>query len=67
MKAKIYTFNNLSSEAEQTVLSGDVNSENTLENQQNVAQVYTAVRVQNSFDYAAPAISLTAIRVKAKK
>lgn len=67
MKVKLSTFSNLSSEADQSVLTGDPNAENTFENAQKVVPTTTSIKVKNNFDYSAPAMSLTVIRIKAKK
>ncbi|MDR6562198.1 MULTISPECIES: alpha-L-arabinofuranosidase C-terminal domain-containing protein [unclassified Arcicella] len=64
MKVNLSTFKNYMSSAAQIVLSGNANAENTLEHPQNIAPVYSTVTVNKVFDYAAPAMSLTVIRIK---
>jgi alpha-N-arabinofuranosidase len=50
--------------AEKTMLAGDAEAENTFENPSNIVPVVTTLRVSKTFDYAAPAVSLTVIRIK---
>jgi alpha-L-arabinofuranosidase len=66
MKINLSPFRNFITDAEQTILSGDANAENTIENPQNIVPVVTAVKLKKTFDYAAPAMSLTVIRIKTK-
>ena len=67
MKINLGRFGKIMPDAEQTVLSGKADAENTFENPQNVVPVVTTVKVSKTFDYAAPAMSLTVIRIKTKK
>jgi len=53
--------------AEQTVLAGKGDDENTFENTQKVVPVQSAIKVSKTFEYAAPAMSLTIIRIKTSK
>ena len=67
MKIKLSGFGNLNTDAEQTILTGDGNAENTFENPQTITPVVTSIKVKNSFEYASPGMSLTVIRIKTKK
>lgn len=67
MKINLGQFGSIASQADQTVLSGDADAENTLDNPQKVAPVSSTVKVGKSFNYSAPAMSLTVIRIKTKK
>jgi alpha-L-arabinofuranosidase len=53
-------------EAEQTVLEGDPDAENTFANTKNTVPTSSKVKISQSFDYSAPAMSLTVIRIKTK-
>jgi alpha-L-arabinofuranosidase len=64
MKIDLSGFGNLIPEAEQTVLAGDAESENTFENPKNVVPVISTVKIRNRFEYSAPAMSLIVIRIK---
>jgi len=67
MKIKLSGFGNLNTDAEQTILTGDGNAENTFENPQTITPIVTSIKVKNSFEYASPGMSLTVIRIKTKK
>jgi len=67
MKINLGKFGSIASLAEQTVLSGEANAENTLDNPQKVSPVSSTVKVGKSFNYSAPAMSLTVVRIKTKK
>jgi alpha-L-arabinofuranosidase len=67
MKINLGRFRKIIPDAEQTVLSGKAEAENTIENPRNVVPVETTVKVGKTFDYAAPAMSLTVIRIKTRK
>ena len=67
MKIKLSGFGNLNTDAEQIILTGDGNAENTFENPQTIAPFVTSIKVKNSFEYASPGMSLTVIRIKTKK
>ena len=66
-KINLGKFGTLSPQAEQTVLTGNADAENTLEKPNSVIPTTTVVKIKNAFDYSAPAMSLTVIRIKAKK
>lgn len=67
MKVNLAGFKKIIPAAEQTLLTGDANDENTLENPRKVASVSSSIIVKKAFDYTAPAMSLTVIRIKTKK
>jgi alpha-L-arabinofuranosidase len=49
------------------VLTGDAEAENTLGNMNQIAPVQSTVKVKRAFDYSAPPMSLTVIRIKTRK
>ncbi|HEX2396123.1 MAG TPA: alpha-L-arabinofuranosidase C-terminal domain-containing protein [Bacteroidales bacterium] len=59
-------FKQLPTEAEQTVLTGDPDAENTFENPGKVVPVVSLVKISKSFNYKVLAMSLTVIRIKSK-
>jgi len=67
MKIDLKGFSKIASKAEQAILAGDAEAENTLENPQAVVPVKSVVKIKKTFDYSAPAMSLTVIRIKTKK
>jgi alpha-L-arabinofuranosidase len=67
MKIDLKGFSNIASKAEQTVFTGDAEAENTLENPQTVVPAKSTVKIKKAFDYSAPAMSLTVIRIKTRK
>jgi alpha-L-arabinofuranosidase len=66
MKINLSGFKNITPDALQTVLSGAGDAENTFENPKNIAPVETNIKVGKAFNYDAPAMSLTIIRIKTK-
>lgn len=54
------------SEAEQCVITGSPDAENTFANTKNIVPVSSIVKIIQSFDYLAPAMSLSVIRIKKK-
>jgi len=64
MKVNLGKFGKIVPQAEQTVLSGLPGDENTFENLQKVVPVTSVIEVAKSFDYIAPPMSLTVIRIK---
>jgi len=54
-------------DAERTLLAGDADAENTFEDPNHVIPVKSAFKVSRTFDYIAPAISSTVIRVKTRE
>jgi len=67
VKINLTGFKKLTSITEQTLLIGDANAENTFENPKNVAPLVSTVKMGKIFDYSAPAMLLTVIRIKSKK
>jgi alpha-L-arabinofuranosidase len=67
MKTDLSGFKNLIFDAEKTVLSGDIAAENTLENPRNIVPLESTFQASAQFDYYAPPMSLTVIRMKTKK
>jgi len=67
MKINLSKFKSLASSAEQTVLTGDAEAENTQENMNKVTPVQSTVKVKKAFEYSAPPMSLTVIRIKIRK
>ncbi|MBP1639541.1 MAG: alpha-L-arabinofuranosidase domain protein [Bacteroidetes bacterium] len=66
MKINLSRFGSIVSQAEQIVLTSNADAENTLDNPQRVVPVTSTVKIHKSFEYVAPAMSLTVIRVKTK-
>lgn len=64
MKVSLGVFGKINSTAEQTVLSGAADAENTFENPKQVIPVVSTVKLGKKFNYTAPAMSLTVIRMK---
>lgn len=67
MKINLGKFGKIIPQAEQTLFRGRPDDENTFENLQKVFPVSSAVDIAKSFEYAAPPMSLTVIRIKSKK
>lgn len=67
MRVNLSSFKNIFPNAQQTVLTGDATAENTFENLEQVTPVTSAFKAGKAFDYNAPAMSLTVIRLKTKK
>ena len=66
-KVNLSKFKNFMPDAEKIVLSGNPESENTLENPNNVVPEKDIIKVSNLFNYKAPSMSLTVIRIKLNK
>lgn len=67
MKVNLGRFGKIAAEGEQTVLAGSSDAENTFANTKNIVPTSATVKISRSFDYSAPAMSLTVIRIKTKK
>lgn len=67
MKINLGKFGKIAAEAEQSVLAGSPDAENTFGNTQNIIPVNSVIKIGKSLDYSAPAMSLTVIRIKTKK
>ncbi|PKQ45145.1 alpha-L-arabinofuranosidase C-terminal domain-containing protein [Confluentibacter flavum] len=66
MKVNLSKFKNFIPDAEQITLTGDAEAENTLENPTHIVPKNSNTKVSKSFDYIAPPMSLTVIRIKTK-
>jgi len=66
IKVNLAPFKKFAPEAALLVLSGPADAENTLENPGNVVPVQSSIQVSKTFEYSAPAISLSVIRIKMK-
>jgi len=66
MKINLSVFKSFNQTAEQTILTGSGNDENTLLNKTVVTPSVTTVKLKKVFEYGAPAMSLTVIRIKKK-
>jgi alpha-L-arabinofuranosidase len=67
MKVNLAAFKKLLPDAEQTTLTGNADAENSFDKMQNVAPEKKSIKIKSSFEYTAPPMSLTVIRIKAKK
>ncbi len=66
MKVNLSSFENIAPNAKLTLLSGDPEAENTLENPDNIVPVSTVYQVDKKFNYLAPSMSMTVIRINVK-
>jgi alpha-L-arabinofuranosidase len=66
MKVNLDKFGKIAPQAEKNILSGQPGDENTFENLQKVVPVSSEIAVSKSFEYAAPPMSLTVIRINTK-
>ncbi len=66
MKVNLSRFKKIPADAEQEVLTGDPDAENTFDHPKNAIPVKTAYQIKPKFEYTAPAMSLTVIRIKKK-
>ncbi len=66
MKINLGKFGKTAAEAEQSVLAGNPDAENAFENTSAIAPTSSKVKISKSFDFSAPAMSLTVIRIKTK-
>lgn len=67
MKVNLSGFKNLQPQAELILLTGAADAENTFENLTQVVPQVSSLKIMKNFEYKAPAMSLTIIRVKTKK
>jgi alpha-L-arabinofuranosidase len=65
MKVNLNVFKKIGS-AQEEVLTGDAEAENTLENPANVVPVASPFKVGKTFEYDVPPMSLVVIRIKTK-
>jgi len=66
MKVNLGRFIKIAVEGEQAVLAGSADAENTFANTKNIVPAISVVKISKSFDYSAPGMSLTVIRIKTK-
>lgn len=66
MKVNLSSFNKINSNAELEVLTGDAEAENTFEQPNVIAPTKSSFRANKTFEYTAPPMSLTVIRVRTK-
>ena len=66
MKVNLGRFGKITADGEQSVLTGSADAENTFANTKNIVPTNSIVKINKSFDYSAPAMSLTVIRIKTK-
>lgn len=66
MNVDLSRFRSIGGKAVKTVLAGDANDENTFEFPERVKPVESEIGVTKKFDYVAPPMSLTVIRIKSK-
>lgn len=66
MKIDLSRFGKIITDAEITILTGDAEAENTFENPNSIFPVKSGYKVKTNFEYNAPAMSLSVIRVKTK-
>lgn len=64
MTVNLAVFGKINAEAEQTLLSGKPDAENTVDNPRNIVPVKSVLKVRPKFTYDAPPMSLTVIRIK---
>jgi alpha-L-arabinofuranosidase len=66
MNVDLSRFRNIGTSAVQTILTGAPTDENTFENPDRVKPVKSEITIRKKFDYLAPPMSLTVIRIKSK-
>jgi len=66
MKVNLSTFKTVNPSATKEVLMGAPDAENTFDNPKNVATTISAFKAGKAFDYTAPPMSLTVIRVRTR-
>jgi alpha-L-arabinofuranosidase len=67
MKIDLSRFKGIVANATCSVLTGAADAKNTLEKPGNVVPVTSDLKVNRKFDYNAPALSLSVIRISGKK
>jgi alpha-L-arabinofuranosidase len=67
LQVDLGVFNKPASIATKTILTGSADAENTFEDLQHIFPVITTIKVGKSFEYVAPAMSLTVIRIQTIK
>jgi alpha-L-arabinofuranosidase len=66
VKINLSGFKNIVPEAQKTLLSGSADAENTFENPGSIVPQLSIYKLSSRFEYSAPAMSLTVIRIKRK-
>jgi alpha-N-arabinofuranosidase len=66
MKINLSNFKNIIPDAEKAVLTGKADAENTFENPNGIVPLLSTFKVSSKFEYLAPAMSLTVVRIKNK-
>lgn len=64
LKINLSNFKNIIADAEKSVLTGSADAENTFENPGKIVPGLSPFKVSSKFEYSAPALSLTVIRIK---
>lgn len=64
MKVDLSRFKKLVTDAEKIILTGNAGDENTFEKPDHVVPVKSTFKISNTFEYNAPAMSLTIIRIR---
>ncbi len=67
MKADLTRFKNINVNAELERLTGSPDDENTLDNPDHIKSIRSSFKAARVFEYVAPPMSLTVIRIKTKK
>ncbi len=66
MQVNLSSFRWINSDAQQVVLSGSAEAENTFSDPDRIAPVHSAFKASRKFSYTTPPMSLTTIRIKTK-
>jgi len=67
MKIDLKEFKGIASTAQQTILAGPADAENSFDNEHPVTPAESMIKVSRTFDYHAPAGSFTLLRIKTTK
>ena len=67
VKVDVSRFGTLQTIAARTLLTGEANAENSFENPTKIVPLVSEFKTSKKFDYTAPAMSLTVIRIKTTK
>ncbi len=66
VSGNLSAFGKIVPTAELTVMAGDAGAENTLESPMNIVPVKSVLKIDKAFEYTAPSMSLTIIRIKTR-
>lgn len=66
MNIDLSGFKKINKEVELTILTGDLDAENSIENPNNVIPSASSMKIKTKFEYEAPAQSLTVLRIQTK-